>query len=302
MASLAVSHVVPGGTAPGTAVGYRLLTESGVSGSTAGFGLATQGVGSAVVLNGIFWLALVISIPLRGFHLLYAHRGGRRGAAHRRLCRHGPAHHPGPDPGHGAGSRRWPAACPWSTPRPSRACSRSWPIGSTSCWRTARCCATRSCGPPLNWLLDAASLWVFLLAFGQGRLPDRPAGRVRAGQHLGRHPDHPLGAGRRRRRADPDAGRLHVPKTTAILGVISYRLINFWLPIPVGGASYLSLRWRGHPRGDSPRPARPGSHSSRRRAHPRERGSGSYGVARRTRWRHGQPHRGRALRTLTTER
>src|ERR1700678_1703362 len=27
MASLAVSHVVPGGTAPGTAVGYRLLTE-----------------------------------------------------------------------------------------------------------------------------------------------------------------------------------------------------------------------------------------------------------------------------------
>jgi uncharacterized protein (TIRG00374 family) len=36
----------------------------------------------------------------------------------------------------------------------------------------------------------------------------------------------------------------HVPKTTAILGVISYRLINFWLPIPVGGVSYLSLRWR----------------------------------------------------------
>src|SRR5580700_3902669 len=71
MASLAVSHVVPGGTAPGSAIAYRLLTESGVSGSTAGFGLATQGVGSAVVLNAIFWLALVISIPLRGFNPLY---------------------------------------------------------------------------------------------------------------------------------------------------------------------------------------------------------------------------------------
>jgi hypothetical protein len=27
------------------------------------------------------------------------------------------------------------------------------------------------------------------------------------------------------------------------LGVISYRLVNFWLPIPIGGISYLSLRW-----------------------------------------------------------
>ena len=41
----------------------------------------------------------------------------------------------------------------------------------------------------------------------------------------------------------------HVPKTIAILGVIGYRLVNFWLPIPVGGVAYLSLRWRGrrHP-------------------------------------------------------
>ncbi|MGH9087963.1 MAG: hypothetical protein ACRDYZ_07600, partial [Acidimicrobiales bacterium] len=34
----------------------------------------------------------------------------------------------------------------------------------------------------------------------------------------------------------------HTPKTIAILGVLSYRLVNFWLPIPMGGAAYLSLR------------------------------------------------------------
>jgi hypothetical protein len=28
----------------------------------------------------------------------------------------------------------------------------------------------------------------------------------------------------------------------AVLGVISYRLVNFWLPIPFGAAAYLSLR------------------------------------------------------------
>jgi hypothetical protein len=32
------------------------------------------------------------------------------------------------------------------------------------------------------------------------------------------------------------------PKGVAILGVISYRLVNFWLPIPLGGAAYVSLR------------------------------------------------------------
>jgi len=34
------------------------------------------------------------------------------------------------------------------------------------------------------------------------------------------------------------------PKEIAILGVIAYRLVNFWLPIPIGGLAYLSLRVR----------------------------------------------------------
>ena len=29
---------------------------------------------------------------------------------------------------------------------------------------------------------------------------------------------------------------------TATLGVVSYRLVNFWLPIPLGGLAYLSLQ------------------------------------------------------------
>src|SRR5580704_17773281 len=71
MWALAITHVVPGGTVAGTAASYRLLTESGVPGSTAAFGLATQGIGSAVVLNGLFWLALLISIPLNGYNPYY---------------------------------------------------------------------------------------------------------------------------------------------------------------------------------------------------------------------------------------
>jgi hypothetical protein len=71
LAGLAISHVVPGGTAPAGALSYRIFNELGVPRDTNAFGLAVQGAGSAVVLNMIFWLALVISIPLRGFNPAY---------------------------------------------------------------------------------------------------------------------------------------------------------------------------------------------------------------------------------------
>lgn len=49
---MAVSHTVPGGTAAGTAVAYRLLTHAyRVPTADAGFALAIRGIGSAVVLN-----------------------------------------------------------------------------------------------------------------------------------------------------------------------------------------------------------------------------------------------------------
>ena len=71
LAGLAISHVVPGGTAPAGALSYRIFNELGVPKETNAFGLATQGSGSAVVLNIMFWSALVVSIPLRGFNPAY---------------------------------------------------------------------------------------------------------------------------------------------------------------------------------------------------------------------------------------
>jgi len=35
-----------------------------------------------------------------------------------------------------------------------------------------------------------------------------------------------------------------VARGVAVLGVIAYRLVNFWLPIPAGGLAYVSLRSR----------------------------------------------------------
>ena len=72
MSTKALSSIVPGGSAAGSALGYRLMTLSGVNGPTAGFALATAGLGSAVVLNLIFWVGLMISIPIRGVNAGYA--------------------------------------------------------------------------------------------------------------------------------------------------------------------------------------------------------------------------------------
>jgi len=242
MASLAVSHVVPGGTAPGTAISYRLLTGSGVSGSTAGFGLATQGVGSAVVLNAIFWVALIISIPLRGFNPLYgiaAIAGALLIAAfagtvflitrgRTRVMRV-----------IGSIAQRMPFVNPETvaTLLQKLADRLNVLMRDRALLRHAVLWAAA------NWLLDAASLWVFLFAFdAKAVFPIDLLVAYGLANILAVIPITPSGLGVIEGVLIPTLVGFHVPKTTAILGVISYRLINFWLPIPVGGIAYLSFR------------------------------------------------------------
>ena len=46
LSTLSVSHCAPGGSATGTALGYRLMTQAGLPRSDVGFALAMQGIGS----------------------------------------------------------------------------------------------------------------------------------------------------------------------------------------------------------------------------------------------------------------
>ena len=56
--------------------------RSGVGGTDTAVALATQGLGSAVVLNVIFWFALLVSLPLYGFQSGYLIRGRHRHVVH----------------------------------------------------------------------------------------------------------------------------------------------------------------------------------------------------------------------------
>jgi len=243
LSTLAVSHVIPGGTAGGTGLGYRLLTSNGVDGADAGFALATQGIGSAVVLNAMLWIALVISIPLHGFNSAYvtvavvgavllAAFGAlvlafTRGEAHAaRALR--------------AVARRVPRVTEEQAERlVQRLANRLRTLGSDKhllrqavSWAAA------------NWLLDAASLWAFVAAYGHVTEPIDLFVAYGVANVLAAVPLTPGGLGIVEAVAATSLTGFGVPAAVAWLGVISWRLFNFWLPIPVGAGAYLSLRVR----------------------------------------------------------
>jgi hypothetical protein len=246
MWALAISHTLPGGTVPGTAASYRLLTESGVSGSTAAFGLATQGIGSALVLNVIFWLSLLISIPLQGYNPLYGFaailgvlllalfatlvymltRGERQAAVFvKKVADRLPF----------VRAETVTSLVQKVADRMKILFSSSELLTKAGIWAAA------------NWLLDAASLWVFLLAFGARISPIDVLVAYGLANILAIIPLTPSGLGVIELTIIAVLKGFGVPSGVAAAGVLSWRLVNFWLPIPFGGASYLSLRF-GHPR------------------------------------------------------
>jgi uncharacterized membrane protein YbhN (UPF0104 family) len=94
-----------------------------------------------------------------------------------------------------------------------------------------------------NWLLDAASLYVFLAAFGHrpfvvGLLISYGLANV-----LAAIPVTPGGLGVVETVLTSTLVGFGTPRGSAILGVIAWRLVQFWLPIPVGAGAYLSLRF-----------------------------------------------------------
>lgn len=249
LSTLGLSHVVPGGSGPASALAFRLLASAGVRPTDAAFALATQGLGSAVVLNLILWVALVVSIPLRGTRPLYTFAAGvgvvvfgfftflvvgltrAEDKTARRLCRIA-SRLPFLDGDkveevvHRLASRlRELARDPGLVTR-------------AVLWAAA------------NWLLDAASLWVFIAAFGYRTSVDGLLVAYGLANVMAAVPITPGGLGIFEGVLTPTLVGFGVPADIAVLGVVGYRLVNFWLPIPAGGLAYLSLKLE--PNGDKP--------------------------------------------------
>ncbi len=241
MSTKALANIVPGGSAAGPALGYRLMTLSGVDGPSAGFALATSGLISAVVLNLLLWFGLIVSIPIRGVNKGYGVAAlagiivmliaallvlglmdgqGRAEKALRWIARKV----------HLNEDRAGAAVRQVATRLDDLATDRQL-LMRVAAWALA------------NWLFDAASLWVFLRAFGVSLDPDAliiAFGIVNVLQVI---PITPGGLGIVEGAYALQLAAFGVPKTVATLGVASYRIGQYWLPTLVGGVLYASLRF-----------------------------------------------------------
>ena len=241
LASTAVSHTVPGGTAAGTALEYRLLTQAGSPGASAGFALGIRGVGSALVLNVLLWAALVVSIPTQGFDRRYTTAAvlgsllltasGVIGiallrtpdATIRLLCRV---------------AGRIPFVDEDGVPRVVGRLSEQL-RDLVSDRRLALHVVAWSAA---YWLGLAASLWVLLHAFGWTGDPVSVLVAFGLVNVLAALPVTPRGLGVLEAVLIPMLVGFGSPGYVATLGVVVWRLLSFWAPIPLGTISYVSLR------------------------------------------------------------
>jgi uncharacterized protein (TIRG00374 family) len=242
LSSLALSHVVPGGTAPGVGLSYRLLSQSGVRTADAGFGLAMQGVGSAVVLNVLFWLALIVSLFTNGFHPLYTYAAaagtllmgsfaavivaltkGRRRSIEvvRQWADHVPF----------LNGDRLAEGVQRVADRLKDLAGQKELLRQAVLWAAA------------NWLLDAACLFVFIVALHGYVSPINLLVAYGLANILAVIPITPGGLGIIETILITALHGFGVPLPVASPAVLGYRVVNFWLPIPFGGISYMSLRF-----------------------------------------------------------
>jgi uncharacterized protein (TIRG00374 family) len=94
----------------------------------------------------------------------------------------------------------------------------------------------------INWLLDLASLWVFLLAFGFSANPTHLLVAYGLACLVGLVPITPGGLGIIEGVLVPAIIAFGTPHGIALLGVLSWRLVEFWLPLPIAVLAYGSLR------------------------------------------------------------
>lgn len=240
MSCTALGHVVPAGSAASAALGYRLFTSRGVRPKDICFVMASQGPGSSVVLNLLLWAALVVSIPLTGFHRIYlaAVLTGAgalllaaglvyvftRGEEHVvQLARRTAA--------------RIPRVRGDAAERPVRALAASVRNFRADRRRMRRALLWAT----VNWLLDAASLWCFLASLGHYTDPVLLFAAFGIANVAAALPLTPSGLGVIEVTLPLLLAGGGVTKGVATLAVIGWRLVNFWLPIPAGAAAYMSL-------------------------------------------------------------
>ena len=248
--SVGVNRMVPFGAAAGTAVMFRLLTKEGPSASDVGVALSLQAIGSAIVLHLLLWPSVLLVNPghLPGALLVAGIATGViilgtlvtmvwallvRPSATIDVSARIVGRFQGPE------GRVRTALATLATSL--RALSvRPGLVSTAALWAV------------LNWVLDAASLWVFLWAFGVHVPPAWVLVAFGLANVAATVPLLPGGFGVVETTLALVLTRLGADPTATLLGIAAYRLVHLWLPVPGAVLSYVLLRLTRPPQGPAP--------------------------------------------------
>jgi uncharacterized membrane protein YbhN (UPF0104 family) len=239
LTGFAASHTLPGGGTTASALRYRLMTARGIPRSEALSTAAVQATFSDLALLATYCLGVGLALPQLGDHPVYVIGAavgmvliGASGLGSWVLARSRP------------GSHLSPRAEPLRSPR-LRRWARQWrhlagDVRDFLVDRERRNVALLFAFG--NWVLDAATLWICLAAFGAVVQPGLLLTAYGAANLLGLLPLTPGGLGVVEGVLMPALVAFGVGGGAAVLGVLSWRVVQFWLPIPVGGVAYVGLR------------------------------------------------------------
>ncbi|MGX7681242.1 lysylphosphatidylglycerol synthase transmembrane domain-containing protein [Jatrophihabitans sp. DSM 45814] len=240
LVTIALSHSVPAGSAAGTALGYGLLAEEGVGAVPASSAKVLQSIVSGVMLQVILWVALgfaalghsasrsYLAVSAAGALTLVLLLGSlwamiRFSAAAGRIA------------------GRFFGSLPRMTPdRVSefvvRLCARMAELMERRALSAWVCVWSAA-----NWGFDLFSLWASLRAFGAPCAFSELTIAFCIAQVAGTIPISPGGLGLIEGSLVPLLTGFGVASSVAVLGVLMWRLFNFWLPLPVGLLAYLGI-------------------------------------------------------------
>jgi uncharacterized protein (TIRG00374 family) len=241
VATQGVNNAVPGGGPTSTAVKFRMLTLAGTGPANALTGTTVEIVTSVLTLGGIFGIAVAASAASVHGNLEYVVAGivvggvailsllgalllSRRRAQTLAFV--------------GRVSNRIPLVRSGATvtfvgmiaDHLDEYNSRRRRLILAVAWAGA------------NWMLDAAALWVFLLAFGFAANPMHLLVAYGLACLVGLVPITPGGLGIIEGVLVPAIVGFGTPQGIALLGVLGWRLVQYWLPMPLAVAAYASLK------------------------------------------------------------
>lgn len=253
LASKSISHVVLGGSAITTAVNVKLLRRAGVPDRRLAFTLSGQAITSALVLNAMLSVSLLVAIPATGLRADYKVALGLGfalyvavGLALAALLR-----------------RTKPVAEAVARPLGKVPGIHQDAVYSYVTRLAGQVRELLSDRPMLvrlvidatmNWVLGAAALGTTLAAFGGhppmfGLLVSYCLANVMAVL-----PVSPGGLGVVEAVLISTLGAFGVDHSVASVAVVTYRALSFWLPIPLGLLAYAYVMRRTRPRQTTPHP------------------------------------------------